>query len=172
MAFNHPSNDQLAFIALGSNLGDSRQIIGRAMDRLRLFSGQPLLRSSLWQTTPMDCPPDSPLFLNAMVGLSPWPGETPESLLVKLQALEKEFGRQPKKVLNEARPLDLDLIVFGKEIRNTKELALPHPRTVERLFVLRPLSEIAGDLVLPGQAKTVKELLGALPPDSALKRVG
>ena len=58
------------------------------------------------------------MFVNAVVGLVPREDETPESLLKKLQALEKEFGRQPKKVLNEPRPLDLDLIAFGTEIRN------------------------------------------------------
>ena len=64
---------------------------------------------SIWQTiSPVDCPPDSPMFVNAVVGLLPRKDESPESLLKKLQAMEKEYGRRPKKVLNEARPLDLD----------------------------------------------------------------
>src|SRR4051794_15023844 len=100
----------LAFVALGSNLGDSGPIILRAMERLQEFSEQPLLRSSLWETSPVGCPPNSPPFINAVVGLEPRGGETPETLLAKLQALEKEFGRRPKIVTNEPRPLDLDLI--------------------------------------------------------------
>ena len=91
--------------------------------------------------------------------------ETPESLLAKLQALEKEFGRKPKKVLNEPRPLDLDLIAFGNQTRAAKELTLPHPRAHQRRFVLQPLSEIAPNLILPGQAKTVAQLLAKLSPD-------
>ena len=160
-----------AFIALGSNLGNSREVIRRAMERLQELSDEPLLKSSRWETTPVDCPAGSPMFVNAVAGLRPRPGETPETLIGKLQLLEKEFGRQPKKVLNEARALDLDLIAFGMETRATEGLVLPHPRAHERRFVLRPLSEIAPDLILPGQTKTVKELLAELKPDTAIRRV-
>jgi 2-amino-4-hydroxy-6-hydroxymethyldihydropteridine diphosphokinase len=151
-----------AFIALGSNLGDSRQNVLRAMERLQGFSDAPLLKSSLIETAPVDCPPGSPNFVNAVVGLLARPGETPESLLAKLQVLEAEFGRQPKKVLNEPRPLDLDLIAFGDEVRSAPDLILPHPRAHRRRFVLQPLAEIAPDLVLPGQNKTVAQLLATL----------
>ncbi len=153
---------RLSYIAIGSNLGDSRQIILRAMERLQKLSESPLLKSSLIETTPVDCPSGSPNFVNAVVGLVPRNGETPETLLAKLQALEKEFGRQPKKILNEPRPLDLDLIAFGNETRNSPELVLPHPRAHLRRFVLQPLAEIARDLILPGQSKTVEQLLAAL----------
>ena len=151
-----------AYIALGSNLGDSRQIFVQAIARLQEFSAAPLLQSSFIETAPVDCPPGSPNFLNAIVGLVPCVDETPESLHARLQALEKEFGRQPKQVLNEPRPLDLDLIAFGNEVRNTPQLTLPHPRAHLRKFVLQPLAEIAPDLVLPGQTKTVTQLLAAL----------
>jgi 2-amino-4-hydroxy-6-hydroxymethyldihydropteridine diphosphokinase len=161
----------LSYIALGSNLGNSRQIILDVMARLQTFSAAPILKSSLWQTSPVDCPPGSPNFLNAVVGLAVRAGETPESLLQKLRELEKEFGRQPKTVLNEARPLDLDLIAFGSETRNSPELILPHPRAHERKFVLQPLSEIAPELILPGQGKSVADLLAKLPNDETVKRL-
>ncbi len=132
------------------------------MDRLEEFTCQPMLRSSLWRTTPIDCPPGSPDFLNAVVALTPKPEETPESLLSKLQALEREFGRRPKEVLNEPRPLDLDIIVFGTETRSGPELTIPHPRAHLRQFVLSPLDEIAPDLVLPGQQVSVRVLLSKL----------
>ncbi len=74
----------MAFVALGSNLGDSRKIILDAMARLQNFSDEPILKSSLWQTSPVDCPPDSPKFVNAVAGLIPKENETPESLLKKL----------------------------------------------------------------------------------------
>ena len=157
----------MVFVALGSNLGsnlgDSRQNVLAAMARLQTFSGEPVLKSSLWQTSPVDCPPDSPRFVNAVVGLAARAGETPESLLKELRELEIEFGRQPKKSLNEARPLDLDLIAFGAETRKTPELIVPHPRAHLRRFVLQPLSEIAPDLVLPGQTQSVLDLLCDLP---------
>lgn len=160
-----------AFIALGSNLGDSPRIILRAFDKLQALSDSPLLKSSLWQTSPLDCPPGSPPFVNAMVGLVPREGETPESLLFTLRQMEKDLGRQPKAVLNEPRPLDLDLIAFGNEIRATNELTLPHPRADQRRFVLEPLSELAPDLILPGQVKSVAQLLHELPPDKSMRKL-
>jgi 2-amino-4-hydroxy-6-hydroxymethyldihydropteridine diphosphokinase len=150
---------QIAIVALGSNLGDSRNTILDAMARLQSLSDEPILQSSLWQTSPVDCPPDSPKFVNAVVGFIPQKDETPESLLKKLRELEIEFGRTPKKILNEPRPLDLDLIAFGNEIRQSPKLILPHPRAAMRKFVLQPLNEIAPELILPNQTKTVSRLL-------------
>ena len=160
-----------AFIALGSNLGDSAAIVQLAMERLQEFSTRPLLESSLWQSTPVDCPPGSPFFVNAVVALAPLAGETPESLLERLHALERASGRRARQVLNEPRPLDLDLIAFGPEVRDTPGLILPHPRAHLRRFVLEPLHEIAPDLVLPRQTKSVRELLAILPTDEALRRL-
>jgi 2-amino-4-hydroxy-6-hydroxymethyldihydropteridine diphosphokinase len=159
------------FIALGSNLGDSARIIREAMKRLEEFSASPIVKSSLRQTTPVDCPPGSPAFVNAVVGLTPRAGETPESLLAKLQSLEKEFGRGPKRVLNEPRALDLDVIAFGNETRQTPSLILPHPRAHLRRFVLQPLSEIAPEYVLPGQTRTIRELLASLDTREAPTRL-
>ncbi len=161
----------LAIVALGSNLGNSREIIQAAITHAKFITDHPVLRSSLWETSPVDCPPGSAKFLNAVVGFIPQPGETPETLLKKLRDLEKVFGRAPKKVLNEPRPLDLDLIAFGNERRNNPELILPHPRAHLRRFVLQPLSEIAPELVLPGQGSTVAELLAGLPPDETMIRI-
>jgi 2-amino-4-hydroxy-6-hydroxymethyldihydropteridine diphosphokinase len=162
---------EIAIVALGSNLGDSRRIILDAMARLQKISDRPPLKSSLWQTTPVNCPPNSPLFVNAVVGFTPQKNETPESLFQKLRALEKEFGRQAKKVLNEPRPLDLDLIAFGTETRHTPELVLPHPRAHLRRFVLQPLGEIAPDLILPGQSKAISQLLAELLDEEMVTRL-
>ena len=160
-----------AFIALGANLGDRQRTMIEAMTHLQRISAEPLLRSSFWQTAPVDCPPGSPPFLNAVVAVAPSHEETPQSLFAKLQALEKTFGRTPKTILNEPRPLDLDLIAFGNETRAGNVLTLPHPRAHLRRFVLQPLSEIAPDFLLPGQSKTVSELLRALPPDESMRKL-
>ncbi len=156
------ARENQVFIALGANLGNPVAALCRAASRLREFSESPLHRSSLWQSRPVDCPPGSPWFVNAVVGFRPRPGETPEGLLGKLHQIEREFGRKPKQIPNEPRPLDLDLIAFGSEVRRTAQLTLPHPRARERRFVLQPLAELAPDLVLPGQSRTVSELLSAL----------
>ena len=93
-------------------------------------------------------------------------------LLPQALSLETEFGRQPKQALNEPRPLDLDLISFRQETRNSERLTLPHPRAHLRRFVLQPLSEIAADLVLPGQVLNVRQLLETLDSSERLLRLG
>ena len=165
------SAGEMVYVALGSNLGDSKANVRNALGRLQGLSSVPVLASSLWRSTPVDCPPGSPEFINAVARLAPLRGDTPETLLANLQRLEKEFGRTPKKILNEARPLDLDLIAFGTEVRSTPELILPHPRAHLRKFVLGPLAEIAPDLILPGQKKSVRELLANLRTDEVVEKL-
>jgi 2-amino-4-hydroxy-6-hydroxymethyldihydropteridine diphosphokinase len=159
------------FIALGSNLGDSVALVREAMTRLAAFADAPLRCSSLWQTEPVDCPPGSPPFINAVVELEPRPGERPESLLARLQQLEQEFGRRPKRRLNEPRPLDLDLLAFGAERRHTPNLVLPHPRAHQRRFVLAPWAEIAPSFAIPGQSRTVAGLLAGLNEPGTARRI-
>lgn len=162
---------ETAFIALGSNLGNSVDNVTAAIGRLQSLSEKPIRGSSLWKTTPVDCPLRSPPFINGVVAFQVRQGETPRTLLRKLLALEKEFGRRPKKKLNEPRPLDLDLIAFGSRRANSAQLILPHPRAHLRRFVLRPLCEIAPDLILPGQTKTVSQLLRELKSGERLQRL-
>jgi len=160
-----------AFIALGSNLGDSCSAIRRAIDLLESFSMFPLLKSSLWRSEPVDCPEGSAAFINAAVGIKPQVGESPESMLVKLQGLERDFGRGPKLVMNEPRILDLDLIAFLGETRDSELLKLPHPRAHTRRFVLEPLAEIAPNLILPGQVESVENLRTAIGSQGIVKRI-
>ena len=160
-----------AVIALGSNQGASMVLLARAVGCLRRLSDHPLRVSSPWLTSPVDCPPGSPEFLNAVVLLQPRALETPLACLERLLEIEQEFGRQPKKVLNEPRPLDLDLVAFGNEVVKNPRLCLPHPRAHQRRFVLAPLSEIAPDWVLPGQTETVAALLARLPAGENAQRL-
>src|ERR1051325_1679533 len=80
---------ELVWVALGSNMGDALWNVLQAMDQLERFSQEPLLKSSLWQTSPVDCPPSSASFVNAVVGLVPQPGETPES-----RSEERRVGKE------------------------------------------------------------------------------
>jgi 2-amino-4-hydroxy-6-hydroxymethyldihydropteridine diphosphokinase len=159
------------YVALGSNLGEPRRNVELAFRRLEELSSKPVRFSSLWRSTPVDCPPGSPEFINAVAELAGNTGETPESLLGRLQALEKDLGRTPKKRINEARIVDLDLIAFGEEVRHGTELILPHPRAHSRRFVLAPLAELAPDLILPGQKKTVRELIENLRTDEVVEKL-
>ena len=152
----------MAFVALGGNLGDAAATLREAAAEIAGWSSARALGSALWRTEPVDCPPGSPSFLNAALGLQPKPGATPESLLDDLLALEARLGRTRSGLANAPRVIDLDLIVFGIETRATPTLTLPHPRAHQRAFVLAPLAEIAPGLVLPGQQKTVTELLATV----------
>ena len=105
MALETLNPERLVVVALGSNLGDPRANVLAAIERLHGL-GSGLVASSLISSAPVDCPPGSPDFVNAVVAFAADAGETPESLLEKLQALEVEFGRQPKVEKNEPQPLN------------------------------------------------------------------
>ena len=160
---------KMVYVALGSNLGESVLTLRMAAARISDWSLEKVIGSSLWETEPLNCPPGSPSFINAVMGLNPKQEMSPESLLVDLLELEMQIGRERSGLVNEPRKIDLDLISFGMETRNAESLILPHPRVFERQFVLSPLKEIAPDFILPGQNKSVTELLKDLPLDRVLK---
>ena len=141
------------------------------MRRLAVFARGPLRCSSLWRTSAVDCPPNSPDFINAAVAFDPRPGLTPESLLAALKALELEFGREPIRVRNAPRALDLDLLLYGDATRATADFQLPHPRAVNRRFVLAPAAEVLPEAVWPGQSLTIAELLAELESDEQVVRM-
>ncbi len=161
-----PATQNYVVVGIGSNLGDSKSVLSSAISRLAELTDSPMLQSSIWKTDPVDCPPGSPMFLNAVVAFIPRFSETPETLLKTLQRFEKEFGRKPKALANAPRELDLDIIAFQTELRQDPHLKVPHPRAHERAFVMAPLAEILPNLVLPGQNMSVAEQLKALPEQS------
>lgn len=160
----------LALISIGANIGNPVDTVLRAIDRLADLTAEPILCSSLWRTAPVDCPPGTPPFVNAAVAIVPLPGETPESLLEKLLAIENDFGRT-RPGHNAPRTLDLDLIAFGAETRQSADLTLPHPRAHTRRFVLQPLAEIVPDFVIPGRNATIAKLLADLPEGDRIERL-
>jgi 2-amino-4-hydroxy-6-hydroxymethyldihydropteridine diphosphokinase len=130
-------------IALGSNLDNREANIAAAISGLREIStpGEPFLTASLYDTTPQNCPPDSPRFLNTVIEIS-YAGEDPLELLDLTQALEEKLGREPNPVRNAPRVIDIDILLFGETTFDNPRLTLPHPRIRERPFVLLPLQEI------------------------------
>lgn len=150
-------------VALGSNLGDRDAHLDFAVSRLSLLLSN-LLASPRYDTTPVDVAGEQPRFLNAAVA-----GDTdlePHALLRELQQIEAERGRE-RPFANAPRTLDLDLILYGEAVIADDTLAVPHPRFRERMFVLRPLADIAPAMIDPVSGLTVGELLERLPPDPA-----
>lgn len=153
-------------IALGANLGDKRRLLELARDHLKQMNlpDDPFLQSCLYSTVPQGCPPDSGDYLNAVVELT-WPG-TVDELLVHCQGIERALGRIRSDVRCEPRTADVDIIYVGDMvIYDPPRLLLPHPRAHLRKFVLHPLSDIHPEMLLPGQSKTVSQLLLDLDTD-------
>ena len=148
----------LAYVALGSNLGDPRQQVLDAMEALaRLPETRLLKRSRLYRTPPWGVL-EQPPFINAAVQLDT--GLPPHDLLDALIGIEQAAGRV-RTQRNGPRTLDLDLLhVDGVQLEDER-LTLPHPRMTERAFVMLPLHDLAPSLLLPGQG-TVAELLARL----------
>jgi 2-amino-4-hydroxy-6-hydroxymethyldihydropteridine diphosphokinase len=142
-------------IALGSNLGDRDQLLRDAAAALRP-AVHDIRLSSFYDTAPVGVDADQPTFLNA--ALTGHTALTPRALLERLLALEQEFGRR-RPYPGAPRTLDLDLILYGDAvIDEPPTLIVPHPRFRERLFVLDPLAEIAGEWIDPVTGKSVTAL--------------
>ena len=151
-------------IALGSNLDDRLENLRAA--RRHLFALHedrgPFLCSRIYETDPVDCPPGSPAFLNATIELaSTLP---PLDLLKKLQSIEHLLGRPTAHAHHAPRTIDLDILYYDNLAFTLPELTLPHPRIIERPFVLQPLADIAPTRILPGQTRTIAALLEKIPP--------
>lgn len=155
-----------AYISLGSNQGDSRAILKRAVE---VFASQdaspsPLFRlgacSSLYVTEPQ-LYSEQPFFINQVVRLDCFPDCTALSLLRYLQSLERELGRVRTGPRYGPRAIDLDILLFGQQQISSDVLTIPHERMYERAFVLVPLAEIAPGLALP-EGKTIDERLGSI----------
>ena len=145
------------YLCLGSNMGDRRENIEKAMEylsqKLRVTE-----KSSVYDTEPVGNP-EQPRFLNMVCQVKTILKAA--DLLVLAKAIERKLGRIPGRS-SSPRPIDIDILLYGDEVLNTNELAIPHPRLMQRAFVLVPLAEIAPTLVHTVAKKTITELLKEL----------
>jgi 2-amino-4-hydroxy-6-hydroxymethyldihydropteridine diphosphokinase len=160
-----------AGVALGSNLSDRLQYLRMARQAIDEMEGvmPPLLASAIYETDPVDCEEGAGKFLNAVVEFG-YDGR-PADLLQGLRQIEASLGRPGEHARNVSRKIDLDLLYVADMTIEEGELQLPHPRMHRRRFVLQPLADIRPDLILPGQTKTVRELLASLTQSAKVERL-
>lgn len=132
----------IAFLALGSNLGDRRAYIQKALDRLEANRIKVLKLSTIIETDPVGGPLQGK-YLNAVVKVAT--EHSPEFLHRITQAIETRLGRIRKEI-NGPRVIDIDILLYDDIKLVTPRLMIPHPRMYERLFVMKPLKEIAPEL--------------------------
>ena len=145
----------IAYVALGSNLGNKKENLLQAIELLKNHGVKILAVSSFLVTKPYGVI-DQPDFLNGAIKLEY--NKSPEELLEVLLTVEQEMGRVRVRHWGE-RIIDLDLLLFGQEVIETKNLVVPHKDMENREFVLAPLAEIASNVVLPNRNETIAELL-------------
>ena len=149
----------IAYIALGSNLGDRLDSLARAIDTLAALEGirfDPMQdRAGIYETAPVDARPEDPHFLNTVVRVHT--RLDPKTLLQACLRVESQLGRR-RTTRNAPRIIDIDLLMFGDVIIDQPDLQVPHPRLHQRRFVLEPLCELAAQLVHPTLGETIQTL--------------
>ena len=149
---------------MGSNIGDRESNIAQAISALEISHGiDNVTNASFYLTEPM-YNKEQEYFINTVAGL-----ETvlkPFELLDLIKNIESMLGRKKQKKKNMPRIIDIDILVHGESVMETKELVIPHPHIIHRKFVLIPFDEIAPDYKIPLINLTVHDLLGSCKDQS------
>lgn len=158
----------IAYIGIGSNLGQPLEQCLEAIKCLSSVNGITLLRcSSLYRTEPIGLK-NQPWFVNAVAEIRT--SLSPRALLRILMQIEEAMGR-----VREAhwgpRIIDLDILLFGQEIVQEQDLKIPHPELHKRRFVLIPLSELASYAIHPAFGVSIRGLMERLEDDSRVERI-
>ncbi len=157
---------QLAYLSLGSNLGDREAHLRDAISRLATV-GQVAAVSSFYEAEPVEVT-NQPWFLNCAVALQT--NRTPQQLMQALLEIERQMGRQ-RTHGKGPRTIDIDILLFGDTVVDSTEVTLPHPALQRRRFVLEPLAEIAPRALHPVLNKTARELLADLPAGQEVRKL-
>lgn len=155
-------------MSLGSNLGDRRENLARALSALEKGGVKVLRSSSLYRTQPVGFT-GQPWFYNQVVEAGT--DREPADLLALIKKVERDRGRYPGPK-NRPRPIDIDILLAGNRTVSTKNLEVPHPRMTDRKFVLVPLCEIAPGAVHPTSQKRISRLRDECPDKSVVQKIG
>jgi 2-amino-4-hydroxy-6-hydroxymethyldihydropteridine diphosphokinase len=145
----------IVYFGLGSNVGDREEYIEQAIFLLEKINGVTISKKSSNYETEAEGVADQPPFLNAVVEAETT--LTPHKLLEALQGIEETLGRERGAEWGP-RTIDLDILLYDDQIVSDDKLQIPHPLLHERMFVLRPLVEIAPDVLHPTLERTASEL--------------
>jgi 2-amino-4-hydroxy-6-hydroxymethyldihydropteridine diphosphokinase len=157
---------KIVYVSLGSNVGDRAANLQSAIDRLRTL-GDVVAVSSFYETEPVEVAAQ-PWFLNCAVKLDT--EKMPKQFLAAILDIEQQMGR--RRGQNKGpRTIDIDILLFGNSIIETKGLTIPHVSMHERRFVLEPMVEIASDVRHPVFKRTMRELRDALPPGQSVRKL-
>lgn len=151
-----PASIECVLLALGSNLGDRRVHLRRAVAGLE-GCVRVVAVSSVWETEPLGCRNGAGAFLNIV--LAGWTKLSPESLLESIAAVERAGGRR-RRFPNDPRTIDIDIVFFGNRRLRQGWLTIPHPRFRDRNFVLEPMREIAEAVRVPSFEADVRGVRG------------
>ena len=149
-------NYSKVYLSVGTNLGNRENNISSCIDYLEKISEIKNI-SKIYETIPYKVQTEQSDFLNLALEINFF--ESAENLLIEINKIEKELGRVRSSIRNEPREIDIDIIFFGNQIINKKDLVVPHPRFRERLFVLEPLNDLAPNFLDPITNKTINQLL-------------
>ena len=154
-----------AYLSLGTNIGDKRENLKRAIEALSLALGHYTALSEFTETSPWGFESERN-FLNCCVAFET--GLEPLQLLDITERIERELGRTAKSTdgIYHDRIIDIDILLFGDMVVNDRRLTIPHPLMHKRLFVLQPLAEIASTAIHPTTGNDIGQLLEALLEDS------
>jgi 2-amino-4-hydroxy-6-hydroxymethyldihydropteridine diphosphokinase len=156
----------MAYLSLGSNMGDRGANLREAIVRLKA-AGRVVGESSVYETEPVEVT-NQPWFLNCVVACET--EETPEELMSSVLRIEREMGRQ-RTQKKGPRTIDIDILLYGDAVVDSTKVRIPHPAMHERRFVLQPLAEIAAEARHPVLKRSVRELLAELPAGQTVRKL-
>jgi 2-amino-4-hydroxy-6-hydroxymethyldihydropteridine diphosphokinase len=152
-------NEKTVYLSLGSNLGEREDRLGQALNALEREQIAVIARSSVYETEPQDVR-NQPWFLNMVVEART--RALPLNLMNTLLRIEREIGRVRHANLQRGpRPIDIDILLFGNAVIDMPQVTVPHPRMLQRRFVLEPLLEIAPNLRHPVTREPLRSYLSA-----------
>lgn len=159
----------IAYLGLGSNLGDRAANLSAAIEALDWGDTRILARSGIYETEPIGGPPGQPAFLNQVLSIQTTC--SPRELWERCEAGEVALGRSREREERWGpRTIDIDVLLYGDAVVNDPDLVIPHPRMHERAFVLVPLLEIAPEMEIPGRGRAA-DLLDAIEDVHLVSRI-